>query len=52
MKSKTSVKTIFASPGYYAIPELKQTYDLWWKKLSQIFQDEGVDKIPDRKSVV
>mgnify|MGYP007011260684 CR=1 FL=1 len=46
MKSKTSVKTIFASPGYYAIPELKQTYDLWWNKLSQILQGDGVGKIP------
>lgn len=50
MKSETSVQNIFASPGYYAIPELKQTYDLWWKKLSQNFQEEGVDKIPNHLS--
>ena len=31
--SKTSVKNISASPGYYAIPELKQTYDFWWYNL-------------------
>ena len=41
MKSETSVQTKFASPGYYAIPELKQTYDLWWNKLSQILQECG-----------
>jgi ABC-type phosphate/phosphonate transport system substrate-binding protein len=46
MKSETSVQNIFASPGYYAIPELKQTYDLWWNKLSQILQEDGVVKIP------
>ena len=50
MKSETSVQNIFASPGYYAIPELKQTYDLWWKKLSQNFQEEGVNKIPNHLS--
>ena len=33
MKSEISVQTIFASPGYYAIPELKQTYDFWWYNL-------------------
>ena len=50
MKSETSVQTKFASPGYYTIPELKQTYDLWWKKLSQNFQEEGADKIPNHLS--
>ena len=48
--SKTLVKTISASPGYYAIPELKQTYDLWWNKLSQIFREEGLDNIPNHLS--
>ena len=43
--SRTLVKTISASPGYYAIPELKHTYDLWWNKLSQIFREEGLDTI-------
>ena len=50
MKSETSVQTKFASPGYYTIPELKQTYDLWWNKLSQILQEDGVDKIPNHLS--
>ena len=48
--SRTLVKTISASPGYYAIPELKQTYDLWWNKLSQIFREEGLDNIPNHLS--
>ena len=48
--SKTLDKTISASPGYYAIPELKQTYDLWWNKLSQIFREEGLDNIPNHLS--
>ena len=48
--SKTLVKTISASPGYYAIPELKQTYNLWWNKLSQIFREEGLDNIPNHLS--
>ena len=49
MKSETSVQTKFASPGYYTIPELKQTYDLWWNKLRS---EEHTSELQSRTNLV